>query len=83
MLNPDQLKSPKQRIKAAFERGDRLTTYSGNQIGHTVDFRKIVSTLRDEGFSIRDYWETAPDGRKYKVYYHEKQSPKLLEGNNQ
>lgn len=83
MRNPDPLKSPKSLIKAAFERGERLTTYTGNQIGHTVDFRKIVSTLRDEGFSIRDYWETAPDGRKYKVYYHEKQSPKLSEGNNQ
>lgn len=83
MSNPQQLKSPKQLIKAAFERGDRLTTYTGNQIGHTVDSRKIVSTLRDEGFHIKDYWETAPDGRKYKVYYHEKQSPKLSEGNNQ
>ena len=83
MSNPQQLKSPKLLIKAAFERGDRLTTYTGNQIGHTVDFRKIVSTLRAEGFAIEDYWETASDGRKYKVYYHVKQSPKLSEGNNQ
>lgn len=83
MSNPQQLKSPKLLIKATFERGDRLTTYTGNQIGHTVDFRKIVSTLRDEGFAIEDYWETASDGRKYKVYYHVKQSPKLSEGDNQ
>ena len=83
MSNPQQLKSPKLLIKAAFERGDRLTPYTGTQIGHTVDFRKIVSTLRDEGFAIEDYWETASDGRKYKVYYHVKQSPKLSEGYNQ
>lgn len=83
MSQQEQLKSPKLLIRAAFERGDRLTTYTGNQIGHTVDFRKIVSELRDEGFIIKDYWEKVPDGRKYKVYYHEKQSPKLSEGNNQ
>lgn len=83
MNNSRQLQSPKMLIKAAFERGERLTTYTGNEIGHTVDFRKIVSTLRDEGFTIEDYWETASDGRKYKVYYHIKQSPKLSEGNNQ
>ena len=41
MSNPQQLKLPKLLIKAAFERGDRLTTYTGNQIGHAVDFRKL------------------------------------------
>jgi hypothetical protein len=69
--------SPKQLIREAFERGDRLTTFTGNRVGHTVDFRKIVSILRNEGFAIMDYWETSSDGRKFKVYYHEKQSPKL------
>lgn len=83
MRNQNPQTSPKQLIRAALERGERLTTYTGNQIGHTVDFRKIISTLHDEGFHIKDYWEVAPDGRKYKVYYHEKQSPKLSEGNNQ
>lgn len=70
-------KSPKLLIKRAFE---RLTTLTGNQIGHTVDFRKVVSELRDEGFQIKDYWEKAPDGRKFKIYYHEMQSPKQSEG---
>lgn len=83
MNNQSQFKSPNLLIKAAFERGERLTTCKGNQIGHTVDFRKFVSELRDEGLIIKDYWEKAPDGRKYKVYYLEKQSPKLSEGNNQ
>lgn len=44
-------KSPKLLIRQAFERGERLTTFTGNQIGHTVDFRKVVSELRDEGIS--------------------------------
>lgn len=73
-------KSPKLLIKQAFERGEHLTTVTGNQIGHTVDFRKVVSELRDEGFLIKDYWEKASDGRKFKVYYHEMQSPKQSEG---
>lgn len=77
----DQLNTAKKLIRAAFAQGQRLTTFTGNQIGHTVDFRKIVSLLRDEGFTIKDYWEKAPDGRKYKVYYHEKQGPKQEEGN--
>ena len=69
-------KSPKLLIRQAFERGERLTTFTGNQIGHTVDFRKVVSELRDEGLPIKDYWEKASDGRKFKVYYLEMQSPK-------
>ena len=76
MSTLSQLQAPKTLIRAAFERGERLTTFTGNRIGHTVDFRKVVSQLRDEGFIIKDYWEKTADGRKYKVYYHEKQSPK-------
>lgn len=79
-MEQSDTKSPKLLIKQAFERGERLTTLTGNQIGHTVDFRKVVSELRDEGFQIKDYWDKAPDGRKFKIYYHEMQSPKQSEG---
>ena len=75
-------KSPKLLIRQAFERGERLTTFTGNQIGHTVDFRKVVSELRDEGFLIKDYWEKASDGRKFKVYYHEDATPEAVRGQN-
>lgn len=75
-------KSPKLLIRQAFERGERLTTFTGNQIGHTVDFRKVVSELRDEGFLIKDCWEKASDGRKFKVYYHENATPEAVRGQN-
>lgn len=81
MTGAKQLETAKKLIRAAFVKGLNLTTYTGNKIGHTVDFRKIVSRLREEGFAIKDHWEKASDGRKYKVYYHEKQGPKLEEGN--
>lgn len=61
--------SQKVLIRRAFEQGAKLTTFTGNQIGHTVDFRKIVSDLRCDGLNIKDFWEQATDGRKYKVYY--------------
>ena len=63
--------SQKVLIRRAFEQGAKLTTFTGNQIGHTVDFRKIVSDLRCDGLNIKDFWEQSTDGRKYKVYYLE------------
>lgn len=73
-------KSPKLLIRQAFERGERLTTFTGNQIGHTVDFRKVVSELRDEGFLIKDYWEKASDGRNSRFTITKMQRPKQSEG---
>lgn len=70
-LYPEQLDTAKARIRTAFIQGQRLTTFTGNRIGHTVDFRKIVSTLRDEGNNIKDVWIKAQDGRKFKEYYLE------------
>lgn len=58
----------KALVKAAFERGERLTTHTGNKIGETVDFRKIVSVLRREGMEIKDHW-TKNDKARFKVYY--------------
>ncbi len=78
----EEIERQKLLIRQAFERGERLTTFTGNQIGHTVDFRKVVSELRDEGFLIKDYWEKASDGRKFKVYYHENATPEAVRGQN-
>lgn len=58
----------KALIKAAFERGELLTTYKGNRIGHTTEFRKIVSNLRSEGYPISDHW-MEKNGVRFKVYY--------------
>ncbi len=71
-LNPVQLSTAKSRIRAAFRSGRRLTTAEGNFVGRTVDFRKIVSLLRDEGEPISDYWTVNPHSkRRYKVYFRD------------
>lgn len=68
------LNASKQRIKAALLAGIRLTTAQGNRLARTVDFRKIVSCLRNEGLEIKDFWNIRKDqkGRtvaRYKTYY--------------
>lgn len=65
------IKTAKTRIRAAFEAGKKLTTAQGNKIGRTVDFRKIVSLLKDEGFEIQSFWNEKK-GRRWKTYYHAK-----------
>lgn len=74
---PQALDGAKRRIKQAFIAGRKLTTYTGNKIGHTVDFRKIVSTLRGEGMNIVDRWErNETDNRRFKVYRLERNTNK-------
>ena len=58
----DSLNTAKARIRAAFESGIRMTTAQGNRIGKTVDFRKIVSLLKSEGFDIQSYWNERTGG---------------------
>lgn len=67
---PSQLQLPMRRILQAFERGEKLTTAQGNRLGRTVDFRKIVSRLREAGYPIKDYWMEM-EGRRFKVYFKE------------
>lgn len=74
---PEALEGAKMRIKQAFIAGRKLTTYTGNQIGHTVDFRKIVSTLRGEGMNIVSSWEqNEKDHRRFKAYWLERKKDK-------
>ncbi len=63
----ENLNTAKARIRAAFERGEVLTTYTGNRTGHTVDFRKIVSMLRREGLNIVSEWNEG-NGKRWKSY---------------
>ena len=72
--NMNTIDAPKQRIKAALLGGIRLTTAQGNRLASTVDFRKIISRLREEGLEIKDFWNVRKDceGRtvaRYKTYY--------------
>lgn len=70
----ESLNTAKARIRAAIESGIRMTTAQGNRIGKTVDFRKIVSLLKSEGFEIQSYWNEK-DGRRWKTYYHQHPLP--------
>lgn len=63
------LNTAKACIKAAFTAGMRMTTAQGNRIGCTVDFRKIISRLKREGFEVKSFWNEK-NGRRWKTYYH-------------
>ena len=65
----DNINRAQARIRAALESGMRMTTAQGNRIGQTVDFRKIISRLKSEGFDVKSYWNER-DGRRWKTYYH-------------
>ena len=56
-------------ILEALQDGKRITSYQANRIGHTVDSRKVISDLRRHGYHISDEWQTAKDGRRFKVYF--------------
>lgn len=69
---PAQLRGAKAKIKAAFINGVVMTSDEGNEIGKTVDARKVISVLRREGMNIKDYWDTnLLDKRRFKRYYLE------------
>lgn len=70
----DNINRAKARIRAALESGMRMTTAQGNRIGQTVDFRKIISRLKSEGFAVKSYWNER-DGRRWKTYYYQRPLP--------
>lgn len=70
----DNISRAKARIRAALESGMRMTTAQGNRIGQTVDFRKIISRLKSEGFAVKSYWNER-DGRRWKTYYYQHPLP--------
>ena len=65
----------KTRIRAALESGMCMTTAQGNRIGQTVDFRKIISRLKSEGFNVQSYWNER-NGRRWKTYFYQNILPK-------
>ncbi len=71
---PAQLSRPQAIIRQALLNGTRLTTARGNKLAQTVDFRKIISRLREDGFEVNSYWEEK-DGRRFKWYYHKQPLP--------
>lgn len=71
----ENFNTAKARIRTALTSGMRLTTAQGNRIGGTVDFRKIISLLKQEGFEVKSYWNEK-NGRRWKTYYHTSPLPK-------
>lgn len=68
------LRTAKSRIQMALKSGMYLTTAQGNRIGSTVDFRKIISLLKREGFEVKSFWNEK-SGRRWKTYYHTSPMP--------
>ncbi len=65
---PGEYEKIQKRIQKLLLSGETLTTFTGNKLAHTVDFRKAVSDLRRKGLPILDAWEK--NGRKrYKRYW--------------
>lgn len=65
---PGEYEKIQKRIQKLLLAGETLTTFTGNKLAHTVDFRKAVSVLRSKGIPILDAWEK--NGRKrYKRYW--------------
>lgn len=70
----ENFNTAKARIRTALKSGMRLTTAQGNKIGSTVDFRKIISLLKREGFEVESFWNEK-NGRRWKTYYYENPLP--------
>ena len=64
-----------QKILNHFQEGNQLTVLDALRLFHTTELRKIVSTLKDRGHSIkaRPVVVDTADGRKATVncYYYE------------
>ena len=58
----------KLRILKDLKAGKHLTVTDGFQIYGDTNFKDAIFVLRKTN-DIRDYWSTAPSGRRYKTYY--------------
>lgn len=54
-------------IENYFKSGKELTVLGGVKLFHTIDLRKYVSILRQQGMNIVGTWVFDP-GVKYKIY---------------
>ena len=60
-----------QRVKSALESGMKLSVISVLNLCQTIDARKYISMLRQQGMDIKSEW--VQKGKKsYKIYYLEK-----------
>ena len=59
------------RVKSALESGMKLSVISVLNLCQTIDARKYISMLRQQGMNIKSEW--VQKGKKsYKIYYLEK-----------
>ena len=56
------------KVKSALESGLKLTVLSAISIASTIDLRKYISMLRQQGMDIKSEW--VQKGKKsYKIYW--------------
>ncbi len=55
------------------ENGYKLSVCTAAQQFLTGDLRKIISDLRKLGNPIKDDWKVSSTGKRYKIYYIERQ----------
>lgn len=68
LTNQNQQPTIQLAIIQLLLKGSELTTYTGNKLCSTVDFRKQISVLRAQGLPIKDRWEQSHK-KRYKVYW--------------
>ena len=69
----------KERILGDLLKGLHIDWF--NNIGrYGTSCRSRISELRAEGYPIDDYFETSPNGARYKVYYISQENLKKLHG---
>lgn len=66
--NDNQIITIQMAVIQLLLQGKQLTTYTGNKLCHTVDFRKRISVLRAQDWPIKDRWEQSGK-KRYKVYW--------------
>ena len=67
----EQQQTNLQRVKSALESGMKLSVISVLNLCQTIDARKYISMLRQQGMDIKSEW--VQKGKKsYKIYYLEK-----------
>ena len=61
--------TPQQtKIIELLETGDKYTVVDFLRYANTTEARKIISTLKKEGYLIKSQWKTG-NGKKWKEYY--------------
>jgi len=63
----------KQKVREYLEAGGVVSQLNGMEVAQTTCIKDYCGFLRrDDGLPIKNKWETAPSGKRYKIYWLEK-----------